>query len=431
MKKTLLATTALVAGGAIATPATAADPIKLELRGYYQFMIVVGHTDRDLTGATLAGGQSYRPENFKYEGEIWFTGTTKLDNGTSIGVRIELEGWSQNTGVSAANATGSLDQIDEEYIFAFGDWGRIEFGGTDSASFKMQYSSPSALIGWGFNDHNFNFFGNGFAASNGGGRGGNILGTGAAQNAGYSGDATKFTYFTPRFAGFQFGLSYTPSFSATGSTTNCQFRGGGGNFNNCPRNLNAFHNGLDIAANYLNKFGDVSVALYGAYATAGFDRGPTGAGNASAGGKNSSGRYKTWAVGAQIGVAGFTLGGGLGMDNNGSINSANRTNWYTVSVMYETGPWQVSAGWWGGRNRDAFAPRPTGLANACNGLAGGGSRGNCAGTDKLDYFEVGANYALSPGIKLTGGAFYYVGSGQSVNEKADSWAVVFGTALTF
>ena len=410
MKKALLGTTALVAGGLFAAPAMAADPIKLELRGYFQFMIVVGHTDRDVIGTS---GQSYRPENFKYEGEIWFTGTTKLDNGTSIGVRIELEGWSQNTGVSASNPSGSLDQIDEEYLFAFGDWGRIEFGGTDSASFKMQYSSPSALIGWGFNDHNFNHFGSGFAAANNAGRGGNILGTGAAHNAGFSGDSNKLTYFTPRFAGFQIGLSYTPSFSGTGSTTNCQFRGGGANFNNCPRNNNAFHNGLDISANYLNKFGDVSIALYGAYATAGFDRGVAGAGNQPA--PSLLSRYKTWAAGAQLGFAGFTLGGGAGRDNNG-LRGSNATRWYTASLMYETGPWQLSAGWWGGRNNDG---------NAVLGTQ------NAPGKDKLDYFEVGANYALSPGIKLTGGVIYYMGSGQSKSEKADSWAVVLGTALTF
>ncbi|HKU95773.1 MAG TPA: hypothetical protein VJR58_10875 [Vineibacter sp.] len=53
------------------------------------------------------------------------------------------------------------------------------------------------------------------------------------------------------------------------------------------------------------------------------------------------------------------------------------------------------------------------------------------GKDKIDYFEAGANYALSPGIKLTGGVIYYMGSGQSKSEKADSWAVVLGTALTF
>ncbi|TXL73012.1 porin [Vineibacter terrae] len=405
MKKALLGSTALVAGGLLAAPAMAADPIKLELRGYFQFMIVVGHTDRDVVGTT---GTSYRPENLKYEGEIWFTGTTKLDNGTSIGIRVELEGWSQGGGTTSTN-----DQMDEEYLFAFGDWGRIEFGGTDSASFKMQYSSPSALIGWGFNDHNFNYFGNGFNASNQAGRGGNILGTGAAHNAGFSADANKFTYFTPRFAGFQLGFSYTPSFGL-GALATCTSRNGNANFNNCPKNSNIWHNGLDIAANYLNKFGDVSIALYGGYATAGFDRGPGLVGVSTTLG-SQAGRYKTWAAGAQIGFAGFTLGGGAGGDNNG-LKGNNQTRWYTASLMYETGPWQLSAGWWGGRNND--------------GNAVAGSQ-NAPGKDKIDYFELGANYALSPGIKLTGGVFYYMGSGQSKSEKADSWAFVFGTALTF
>ncbi|TWT14811.1 porin [Reyranella sp. CPCC 100927] len=399
MKKALLGTTALVAGGLIAAPAMAADPIKLELRGYFQAMIAIGHTDRDAAG-------SYRPENFKYEGEIWFTGTTKLDNGTSIGIRVELEAWSQGGGSTSTN-----DQLDEEYIFAFGDWGRIEFGGTDSASFKMQYSSPSALIGWGFNDHNFNYFGSAFSTAQNAGRGGNILGTGAAHNAGFSGDSNKLTYFTPRFAGFQIGFSYTPSFSATASAADCRSRTAGGNFSNCPRNGNAWHNGLDISANYLNKFGDVSIALYGAYATAGFDRGAAGVNNAA--NPNIFGRYKSWAVGAQIGFSGFTLGGGAGRDNNG-LRGKNATNWYTASLMYETGPWQLSAGWWGGRNKDA----------------NGGTAG-APGKDKLDYFEIGTNYALSPGIKLTGGVIYYMGSGQTKSEKADSWAVILGTALTF
>ncbi|TWT11638.1 porin [Reyranella sp. CPCC 100927] len=406
MKKTLLGTTALVAGGLLAAPAMAADPIKLELRGYFQAMIILGQTGRDVSPAGI--GQGYRSANFKYEGEIWFTGTTKLDNGTSIGLRLELEAWSQGGG-----ATSSNDQFDEEYLFAFGDWGRIEFGGTDSASFKMVYSSPSALIGWGFNDHNFWQRGDNTAASNQAGRGFMILGTAAAQNVGFSGDATKLTYFTPRIAGLQVGFSYTPAFSATAGAATCAFRQGGANFNSCPNNNNQWNNGLDISANYLNKFGDVSVALYGAYATAAFDRGPVGAGGAAAPG--IFGRYKTWAVGGQVGVGGFTLGGGLGRDNMG-LKGANGVRWYTASLMYETGAWQVSAGWWGGRNPDRNRTP---------------NSQNVPGKDKLDYFELGTNYTLSPGIKLTGGVFYQMGSGQSKSEKADTWAVVLGTALTF
>ncbi len=384
----------------------AADPIKLELRGYFQAFITLGHIDRDVSGTT---GQSYRPETFRYEGEIWFTGSTKLDNGTTIGVRIELEGWSNGGGSTSTN-----DQMDEEYLFAFGDWGRVEFGGTNDASYKMVYAAPSALTGWGFQDPNMSHRGSGFSSSNNAGRAATVTPGMSAAMGQNSGDANKLSYFTPRFAGLQVGVSYTPSFSRTASVATCASNTGGGNFSNCPKNLNAYHNGLDVGVNYLNKFGDVSLALYGGYFTAGFDRGEAGVnGNAN---PSVNGRWKSWAGGAQVGFAGFTIGGGVGQDNNG-LRGNNRTRWYAASVMYETGPWQVSAGWWGGRNDEKSVTSLTAQ--------------NRAGRDKIDMFEVGGNYALSPGIKLVGGVSYVMGSGQSKSEKADSWAVIMGTVLTF
>ncbi|TWT11368.1 porin [Reyranella sp. CPCC 100927] len=406
MKRALLGSTALVAGSLLAAPAMAADPIKLELRGYFQAFITLGHIDRDVSGTT---GQSYRPETFRYEGEIWFTGSTKLDNGTTIGVRIELEGWSNGGGSTSTN-----DQMDEEYLFAFGDWGRVEFGGTNDASYKMVYAAPSALTGWGFQDPNMSHRGSGFSSSNNAGRAATVTPGMSAAMGQSSGDANKLSYFTPRFAGLQVGVSYTPSFSRTASVATCASNTGGGNFSNCPKNLNAYHNGLDVGVNYLNKFGDVSLALYGGYFTAGFDRGEAGVnGNAN---PSVNGRWKSWAGGAQVGFAGFTIGGGVGQDNNG-LRGNNRTRWYAASVMYETGPWQVSAGWWGGRNDEKSVTSLTAQ--------------NRAGRDKIDMFEVGGNYALSPGIKLVGGVSYVMGSGQSKSEKADSWAVIMGTVLTF
>ncbi len=415
MRYALLGSTALLSSAVLAAPALAADPIKLELKGYFQAFITLGHIDRDVSGTT---GTSYRPETFRYEGEIWFTGQTKLDNGTTIGVRIELEAWSQGGGNTSTN-----DQVDEEYIFAFGDWGRVEFGGLNDASYRMVYASPSALTGWGFQDPNMGHRGNGFAASNNAGRAATVTpGMSAAMGAN-SGDSNKATYYTPRIAGLQIGVSYTPEFNGTASLTQCASRTGGGNFTNCPKNSNEWHNALDIGVNYLNKFGDVSVALYGGYFNAGFDRGIAGgANNNGATGvvpalaANANGRWKSWATGAQVAYGGFTLGGGVGRDNNG-LKGDNATRWYTAALMYETGPWQMSAGWWGGRNNEKSITSTTAQ--------------NRAGKDKIDMFEVGGNYALSPGIKLVGGFQYVMGSGQSKSEKADSWAVIMGTVLTF
>ncbi len=399
----ILGSTAVVAACLAATPeAAAADPITLRLGGYMMSYITLGKIDRDVVGGT--NGTSYEPETFRYEGEIWFMGETKLDNGTTIGVRVELEAWSQ--GGSAA------DQMDEEYVYAFGNWGRIEFGGTNAASYKTVVSSLSAIPGWGFQDPTFSNKGSGFSSANNGGRDRGTNSGMGASNSSNAGDATVLSYFTPRFGGFQFAFSYVPSFAVGGNTTaTCSFRGGGGNFNNCPRDANTWNNGIDVSANYAGQLGDVAVKLTGGYMTASFDRGTAN----SVAADSASGRWKSWAAGAQLGYAGFALGGGLGRDNNGLFGS-NTTRWYTAALLYETGPWRMSVGWWGGRNNDG---------NAVPGTQ------NAPGKDRMDIFEAGASYQLSRGIKLVGGINYVMGAGQSKSEKADAWAFMFGTDLRF
>ena len=90
MKKLLLGSTALVAGGLMAAPAMAADPIKIGLGGYYQFFVNAGAIE----GVYALNGNSlqYKGLSFYQEGEIYFNGQTKLDNGTTIGLQVELEG---------------------------------------------------------------------------------------------------------------------------------------------------------------------------------------------------------------------------------------------------------------------------------------------------------------------------------------------------
>ena len=403
MKKILLGTTALVAGGLLNAPSFAAEPIKINVIGYLQTYIGVGHFDKDGTDPF----RKYNPINFRYEGEIWFQGQTKLDNGTTIGLRIEMEAWAQG-GVSFSGSTDSKDQVDEEYLFAFGDWGRIEFGGTDSASYKMTYTTPSALIGHSFVQHNFTWRGNAAPAAN------------AADHAGFTSnpgliavDSNKFTYFSPRFAGFQLGFSYMPyfrsatsSFGGVANAAQCGFLGGGGNTGACPKNADNYRNGLDFGGNYLNKFGDVSLALYGGIAWADADK-------ASA--ASIAKDFFGWAAGVNVGFYGWTLGGGVGQDNNGL--QSNKTTFWTAGVMYETGPWQASVGYWHGQRKEGIA-----------GVVGGGG---AIGTDKVNYITVGVNYALGPGVKLVGGFIWDSRKGQTQAESADSWQVLFGTELRF
>ena len=90
LKKHFLAATALTASALLAMPATAADPLKLGIGGYYTFYTVAGA--QSSVYATDGTSTSYRSLYFTQEGEIHFLGQTLLDNGTTVGLNVELEG---------------------------------------------------------------------------------------------------------------------------------------------------------------------------------------------------------------------------------------------------------------------------------------------------------------------------------------------------
>ena len=100
MKKILLGSTAIVAAGMIASVPTAdaASKMKLGVGGYMEQWF--GFTSGDDGVA-----QDYSGFDIKSDPEIFFKGKTKLDNGITVGVNVQLE------------ATQNGDQIDEQYMF--------------------------------------------------------------------------------------------------------------------------------------------------------------------------------------------------------------------------------------------------------------------------------------------------------------------------
>jgi len=454
MKKLLLGSTALVVGGVMAAPAMAADPIKMGVGGYYTFYAMAGNIDS--TYAFNGSFTNYKGLAFTQEGEIHFIGQTKLDNGTSVGLTVELEAWNPSHGT-----TGGNFQIDEAFIFAFGDWGRVEMGSRDAATYRMYYGTPSALIGWGAIQHNHNWANASVIANNKGyGR------TMATTITPTWQDVNRINYFTPRFQGLQIGVGYAPKLiaaaasgqAATGPTNlagSCGFQGPA-NINNCPSADYAWQDLFDVGANYLNKFGDFTVALYGAFAYASFVPGYSplaGSANMATGANLTS--WKQWVVGAQFGYAGFTIGGAYGYDNNGLganyfTGVDNDTRFYTAGIMYETGPWQMSFMWAGfyntsgngSANVSAIATgtnAQTLTTSSCGGVPGVNStcfNGNPAtalafGQESVNKWEIGANYALGPGVKLTGGAMMYTASGPTNAVSGNSWVFLLGMDLRF
>jgi len=160
--------------------------------------------------------------------------------------------------------------------------------------------------------------------------------------------------------------------------------------------------------------------------------------------------WKQWVAGLQFGFAGFTLGGSVGYDNNGMganyyTGVDNDSRWLSGGIMYETGPWQLSAAWVGVINTNGNGslsigsitpgtsaanlnlPGSTSAAFTSNGNTGGLVFGN----ETAQKFEFGANYALGPGIKMTGGFLYQTANGPTNAVVGQSWAALIGMDFRF
>ena len=121
MKKVLLGTTALLGAGLVASPAFAADGIKLGVGGFFKTAYMVNFDD-DGEGER---GNERNTDGVFSDAEIHFTGETTLDNGLTVGARVELEG--------EDNSGDGNDQIDEAWIYFAGGFGELRMGSDDDA----------------------------------------------------------------------------------------------------------------------------------------------------------------------------------------------------------------------------------------------------------------------------------------------------------
>jgi outer membrane protein OmpU len=182
MKKVLLGTTALLGAGLVASPAFAADGIKLGVGGFFKEAYLVNFDD---DGEGEAGNEQ-NTDGFFNDAEVHFTGSTVLDNGLEVGARIELEG--ENAG----------DQIDEAWVFFSGGFGEVRVGSDDDALANACIVPPGGT--GNFSAFSPNQWGANTLTSN-------TVCTGVDDK----GDAQKLVYITPSFGGFQLTLSYTPN----------------------------------------------------------------------------------------------------------------------------------------------------------------------------------------------------------------------------
>ncbi|MCW5726325.1 porin [Parvibaculum sp.] len=310
MKKILLGTTALVSAGLIAGPALASDPLTVTVGGTVTagFYVIDGDNTAPATKVNdTAVKLVARNIDINAEGT--------LDNGMVAGVLATLslgDDWVVGGGTNDA-------RFRELFAYLEGGFGRFEIGGTDGAAFKMHYTSPWFVPGNGVDSPN-------------------ILNVPTAITIGHrhstfslmAADANKVTYFTPRFAGFQLGLSYTPDVTFNGPN---------------PNGLGALTAGtavriddvVEVALNYAGSFGGVDVGASGFYVSGETVLNVVGASDP-----------EEWGFGLNLGMAGFTLGGAWYQSEDLFVTSIPlpsaagfEEEVWTVGLSYATGPWTV------------------------------------------------------------------------------------------
>ena len=375
MKKVLLSTSAIALAGAFASTASAAE-WDVRVGGYMEQYVAYASSD-------TPGGGDYDGIDSKQDAEIFFLPSITLDNGIKIGANVQLE---------AASTPG--DQIDEAYLFVQGAFGEVNLGSENSAGYKMTYAAPDVTF-INVNSGSTTAFLPISGTADGLGTGADIfrgtLGSSFIEN-GRNNDAQRFTYYTPRFAGFQVGASYARD-DQQDSNAQLDLDTYGG-----------LTDIIDVGANYVNSFGDFDVALSARWGIASQET-PFG-----------SLDPEVLGFGANLGYAGFTIGGSWAEQNE---TIADDGTFWDAGVSYETGPWGFSATYAKGENVDEeniFA--------------------NPGADEELTQYLVGVNYTLAKGVDLGGYGAYVdfeedVGDAGGAGDDVDGFIVGTGIKISF
>lgn len=399
MKKLLLASTALLGLVAAATPAAA--EINMDLGGHFRGYGVYNDND----------GANLREFDFRRDTEIHFTGKATSDNGLTVGAHYE-------------GFVGGDISTDEAYAYFSGNWGRVNFGSEDGAAYLLQVAAPSAdsnvdglrssiqavnatgntvagtpLLSAGFDTAYTGVFSDRFGTTAG-------LATGSRMidydHADFQ-DTERLTYLSPKYMGFQGGLSYAPEAGQkvignglVGAATD--------------NDADDFENLWEAAARWDGEFEGFGISAGAGYSTAEVENEGTAANLAGV----ASDDLDTWNVGLNVAFQGFSVGGAWVNSETQVGNGAAAGNddlendTWVVGAAWDNGPYHVGV---------SYLDSETDLA---------------ASTIETDKTTVGAGYTYGPGMSFRGAvAFGSVDENVGGATDEDFTQVTVGTDIQF
>lgn len=358
MKKVLFGTTALIGGLLLSQGAMAAE-VTVKLGGDIRFDAGFVDDDREDAGEVV----------FLQEFRLPITMDAVADNGLQYGAMVRI----RNTG----NA-GTGIHADRRFIYVGGDWGRMELGAEWGPTTKLEVVAPN--IGIGQLDGTLPDF--------------TSVGNFAQAQALEYNRSTKIAYYTPRFAGFQAGVSYAPELGQEGDSAT-----------NRSELVGAYSDVVEAALQYEGDFGDVGFRAGAGYVFGDLKQGAINA--------NFDDDLQTYYAGAQVLWGGFAVGGSY-YDNNELTSYSSTTGFsgvedqdgWNVGATYTTGPFSFAAVY--GRTS----------------------------TDDTDdeVIVVGANYTVAPGLSVAGDVYFFDvenANANYTNGDNEGTVAVLRTRLTF
>jgi len=380
MKKLLLATAAF----ALLAPAAHAE-IKLDLGGYFKGY--AGYSDQDVGGL--------RKFDVKRKSQVYFTGETTLDNGLTVGYNGQLM-QENNLDSGASDA-----KTEQSYLYFSGNWGRVNMGRENGAAYLLQVSAPSADANIDGMDADFSFYNRVGNVREDYKQAGPRAGGVDNRDQQYS---DKVTYLTPKFNGFQAGVSYSPSYQtnvnsyAVGGTTQPGYFGMVAN-----GNAGELDNMWEGAARWDGEFSGVGI-----HAGAGYTHASSENGAALAGTAFGSDSFKQYNGGLKLTWDAFGLGANYIHDNGAADTHGDNRTW-VVGGDYTWGAYNFGVSY----------------------LDSKGEAGATAGDDRLKRWTLGAGYTFGPGMKFNGSVGFYNGDAAGAAADNDATVATIGTDVQF
>lgn len=419
MKKILLGTTTLIGAVGLFAGAALAETPKVTVGGYANFE--AGYTGQDLDNANLAGQTDQRPQSFRNDTMIAFKIDGKNDSGLGYGGEINL------LADTSADVQGRGANASKTVVYLDGSWGRFELGSNVGADGTMKVDAASIARATGGINGDWNYFANAgdqmlaqaalpLAYGSLDNATGQVPAVGFVPN--YTGNHTeenlnKVTYYTPRFSGFQLGLSYLPDQANRGQGfTGTTFSTNSNGPNRQDRLPGKADNIFTGGVSYDNKFGDF-----------GFATAATGEW-----GQSQNDLYENlaaWNAGAKLTYMGFSLAGSYGdwgSSNTLKTDNSDNTHYWTVGGAYEYGPFGASVTYLNSK------------FDCGNSAATDGNTANCnaTGTNKFQNVSAGVDYKLAPGLTPYAEVTYFnmdVHTAPSLDN--DGYVGIVGTQLNF